>query len=163
MSHIIANIENFLKEKNANYEIRFDAENNFHLFIIHTGTDNGKFSLLWRVFHEYSQMVLLGLLPVNVPENKRYDMIYFLNQLNSTFKIGNFELDTQDGEIRFRYGFYFDPDLPFKDNMVLESISLLLMMLDQKMSEIMGRIYGTESSNNNLEPKTQSALPFWYN
>lgn len=159
MSHILNAIEENLTAKEIKFDLRFDAEQNRHLFYLNFGGTNGHFTLVWSIFHEYSQMMLLGILPVKVPQARRHDLILLLNSLNYALKLGNFELDENDGEIRFRYGFYFDADLPFSERLIMDSLAIPFLTIDQKIPEIMKAIYATK----NDPILTPSVLPFWCN
>ena len=50
------------------------------------------------------QLVVYGVLPDNVGEEHRLDVGAFLAGLNYGLSIGNFEIDIEDGEVRFRAG-----------------------------------------------------------
>lgn len=53
---------------------------------------------------EHDQLVVYGVLPDNVGEDNRIPVGAFLAALNYGLKIGNFEIDLGDGEVRFRAG-----------------------------------------------------------
>jgi len=64
--------------------------------------DNGKWTCLARAREQQQQMVFYSICPVNVPENKRLAVAEFITRANYGTIIGNFELDFNDGEIRYK-------------------------------------------------------------
>lgn len=159
--HILQTIEEAFQAKEVKYELRFEAEQNCHVFILNMRGTNGLFTLFWKIIHESFYMLLLGLLPVNVPLNRRQDVGLLLNRINYTLNFGNFELDDNDGEIRFRFSSVFDPDLPFSKQVIIAHLTIFMVVIDEKLPEIMATIYG--GTTNHTESKTQVALPFWCN
>ena len=61
-----------------------------------------------RVFidvHEsdaWNRVVAFSIYPVFVPENRRNTVVDALNRINYQLACGNFEMDPEDGELRFR-------------------------------------------------------------
>jgi hypothetical protein len=51
---------------------------------------------------EEDQFVFYSICPVNAPENKRTAIAEFITRANYGTIIGNFELDYDDGEIRYK-------------------------------------------------------------
>lgn len=60
----------------------------------------------WRCYAQaretQQQFVFYSVLPVNAPENKRAPMAEFITRVNYGMIIGNFEMDFEDGEIRYK-------------------------------------------------------------
>jgi hypothetical protein len=72
------------------------------LFEVPVGTDEGAWKV-WIAANEGASILLvLSSLPVRVPAKKRLEAAALLNRFNWKFNVGCFEMDTADGEIRFR-------------------------------------------------------------
>lgn len=60
----------------------------------------------WRCYAQarelQRQVVFYSVLPVRTPENKRHAMAEFITRANYGMVIGNFEMDFEDGEIRYK-------------------------------------------------------------
>ena len=60
----------------------------------------------WQVFVEareqYFQVVVYSVAPFNIPEEHRLPAAEYLTRANYGLIIGNFELDMEDGEVRFK-------------------------------------------------------------
>ncbi|HVA88356.1 MAG TPA: YbjN domain-containing protein [Chloroflexota bacterium] len=64
--------------------------------------ENGRWGCLARVEDSYGQLVFHSLCPVAAPDERRLEMAEFLTRANYGMPLGNFELDLEDGEIRFK-------------------------------------------------------------
>ncbi len=64
--------------------------------------ENGRWGCLARVEESYRQLVFHSLCPLSVPEERRLAAAEFLTRANCGLPLGNFELDFDDGEIRFK-------------------------------------------------------------
>jgi hypothetical protein len=63
---------------------------------------NGKWTCYAQVHEEQPIFFFFSVCPVNVPEDKRLSMADFLTRANYGLKVGNFEMDFSDGEIRYK-------------------------------------------------------------
>ncbi|PIE20092.1 MAG: hypothetical protein CSA66_01585 [Proteobacteria bacterium] len=64
--------------------------------------DHGHFILFAQVREEHEQLVFYSLTPDDVPEGRRAAVGELFNRLNYGLVVGNFEIDYDDGEIRYR-------------------------------------------------------------
>lgn len=55
---------------------------------------------------------ILSILPLNADENVRKDMAEFLTRANYALNLGNFEMDFDDGEIRYKTSHYCGNTIP---------------------------------------------------
>lgn len=63
---------------------------------------NGSWSCIAQVFEEDNLFVFYSAFPDAVPEEKRAEVLAFLNSITYNLVYGNFEMDPADGHIRFR-------------------------------------------------------------
>jgi hypothetical protein len=60
----------------------------------------------WRCYAQADEereiYIFYAVSPVKVPENKREDVAEYVTRANYGMRIGNFELDYSDGEIRYK-------------------------------------------------------------
>ena len=64
--------------------------------------EHGRWGCLARVEESYRQLVFHSLCPFSAPEGRRMAMAEFLTRANYGMPLGNFEMDFEDGEIRFK-------------------------------------------------------------
>jgi hypothetical protein len=62
----------------------------------------GTFMLAVQALEEQGQVVVYGLEPAVVPEERRVEAALLYTLLNRGMVLGNFELDLADGEVRFK-------------------------------------------------------------
>ena len=82
--------------------------------------------------------------PVKVPESKRVVMSELLTRINYGLRLGNFELDFSDGEIRYK------TSIRVKDDRVTTALIKHLVyanvgMMDEYLPSIMALLYGNLS------------------
>ena len=66
--------------------------------------DNGNWICYARVREDPRQFIFLSVLSENVPESRRRAVAEFLTRANFGLNIGNFEMDFEDGEVRYKTG-----------------------------------------------------------
>jgi hypothetical protein len=64
--------------------------------------DNGRWVLYARAKDPEEQLIVLSVHPDSATEDRRPPMAEFLTRANFGLNIGNFEMDYEDGEVRFR-------------------------------------------------------------
>ncbi len=64
--------------------------------------DNGRWFCYARVREESNQFIFLSILTEKAPEDRRPVVAEFLTRANFGLNIGNFEMDFDDGEIRYK-------------------------------------------------------------
>jgi len=63
---------------------------------------NGQWACYAQAREEKNQFVFYSVCPAGTPEEKRSEIAHFLTRANYGMTIGNFELDFNDGEIRYK-------------------------------------------------------------
>ncbi|MBD2436570.1 YbjN domain-containing protein [Nostoc sp. FACHB-110] len=103
--------------------------------------ENGEWLCTAKTREEHRQFIFYSSLPVSVPENKRLAVTEFLTRANFGLIVGNFEMDLQDGELRYKTysieaeGCNINPDL------IGQLIFANLMIMDRYLPGIMSVIY----------------------
>lgn len=63
---------------------------------------SGQWPMVARVHRELELIIIYSVCPVAVPDDRRYAMAELLTRANYGMFIGNFEMDFDDGEVRFK-------------------------------------------------------------
>jgi hypothetical protein len=111
--------------------------------------ENGQFNCVAHLQEEEGLFLFYSLSPVNVPEDKRLLVAEFLTRANYGLYIGNFELDFDDGEVRYKTSIDIEGDRltsQLVGNMVYTSV----LMMDRYLPGIMRVIYGNASPSEAL-------------
>jgi hypothetical protein len=64
--------------------------------------DSLEWSLYAVTFEENEQVAIYSAIPINVPEERRLAAAELITRANYGLRLGNFELDFSDGELRFK-------------------------------------------------------------
>ncbi|MFY0630721.1 MAG: YbjN domain-containing protein [Flavobacteriaceae bacterium] len=131
-------VKSFLKEQ----EWEFSKNEDSNVFIFGLGSNNGTFQCIIDIKEDNERIVVYSYCSSNCPKNKQKGMLKLLNYINYKIFFGSFEMDHEDGEIRFRTSVYFDniknPTSDFVESLVLPNI----YAMDQNLPLIMGLIHG---------------------
>ena len=103
------------------------------------------FQCMADVREEDAEFIFFSICGVKVPENRRSEVSELLTRINFGIFLGNFEMDFEDGEIRFKVSIYFEESqLSFKtiENLILRNISTM----DSYVDSIIRMIYGNYSA-----------------
>ena len=111
---------------------------------------NARWTCFAQAREEQQQFIFYSVCPVNAPEDKRPIVAEFITRANYGLIIGNFELDFEDGEIRYKTsldaeGLTLSPAL-FK-NLVYANLS----MMDQYLPGIMSILYSEVSPREMID------------
>lgn len=98
MTGLFSALIDYMEEENWKYEIlegetilRFHFKGSSGRLLCYAEVDEEKF---WVIFYSY--------MPVNASSEKMTEMAEFICRANRGMRIGNFELDYDDGEIRYK-------------------------------------------------------------
>ena len=83
-------------------DLRHDVD--WETGIVRTGFEmkNAKFNCVIEVNDQDNLVQLLGLIPIQVPTQKRRDVCELLTLINWRPALGKFQMDMDDGELRFQ-------------------------------------------------------------
>ncbi|MBD1867171.1 YbjN domain-containing protein [Cyanobacteria bacterium FACHB-471] len=97
--------------------------------------DNGEWSCYAKVREEQQQFIFYSICPIATPEDKRQAIAEFLTRANYGMTIGNFELDFNDGEIRYKTSIDVEGDrLTFA--LIKRLVYTNVMMMDEYLPGI---------------------------
>jgi hypothetical protein len=101
---------------------------------------NGKWLCYAHAREEVEQFVFYSVLPVNVPPNRLAAAAEFITRANHDMIIGNFEMDYDDGEIRFKTSIDVEGDeLTF--DLIKQVVYNNVTTMDHYLPGVMALIY----------------------
>jgi len=103
--------------------------------------ENGQWNCYAHVREEQAQFIFYSVCPVKAPEAKRPALAEFLTRANYGLYIGNFELDFDDGEARFKTSLGVEGEqltLALVQQMVYANV----LMMDRYLPGILRVVYG---------------------
>jgi len=143
-------IKDFLKSQ----EWQFTQLEGKNILLFGIGGKNGKFQCIADLIEEESKLIFFSVCGVNTPTNKRQDMLQLLNGLNYKLFLGNFEMDLQYGEVRFRTSVSFK-HIELNQNFIEELIMSNIVIMDKSLPAILGLIFGEINIEKALELSNQ--------
>jgi len=78
------------------------------VFRVHYSGRNATFPCFIQVRIELEQLLVYAVCPVRTPEDSRGRVAEFTTRANYGMRIGNFELDYEDGEVRYKTSVDFE-------------------------------------------------------
>ncbi len=101
---------------------------------------NGQFACYAQERAEQEQFVFYSIFPVHTPDNRIDDVVEFITRANSGMIIGNFELDYEDGEIRYKTSVDIE-DVEIVEPLVRHLIYANVLTMDRYFPGLMRVIY----------------------
>jgi hypothetical protein len=146
MAKLLDVVMAFLKQE----EWPFEILENSTVARLHFQGDSAQFTCFAQTREEVNQFVFYSVCPVNVPEHKRMEIAEFITRANYDMAIGNFEMDFEDGEVRFKTSIDVEGT-----ELSLELLNPLLyanvLMMDQYLPGLMSVIYSDVSPATAVE------------
>ena len=97
-----------------------------------------------RVTRDVEQILFYSVLPLNVPDDKLGAIAEFITRANYGMALGNFELDFNDGEVRYKTSVDVT-DAEITNNLLRPLIYTNVLMMDKYMSGLMAVVYADMS------------------
>jgi hypothetical protein len=154
MAGIFSRLIDFMEEEEWKYEI-LEGES---VLRFHFKGSAGRLLCYADVEEEKDWLIFYSYLPVNTPTDKMATMAEFITRANRGMRIGNFELDFEDGEIRYKTSIDIEGgELTSKmiDNLLRANLSTMnryfpgmmeLIYSDKSPKEAIQKIEGAEDT-----------------
>lgn len=98
MGQVFEEMVNFFQEDGWNFYQLGDQS----IISLNISADNGTWQCLAQANDEKENFAFYSICPVNVPEPKRIAIAEYITRANHGLHSGNFEMDFEDGEIRYK-------------------------------------------------------------
>ncbi|MCD4738827.1 MAG: YbjN domain-containing protein [Anaerolineae bacterium] len=102
---------------------------------------NGKYACYAQIRVDLEQFIFYVMVPIKAPEEKRLACAEFVTRVNYGLRIGNFELDLSDGEVRYKSSLDFENET-LTYNLIEVAIYPAVKTTDRYLPGLMKVIYG---------------------
>ena len=103
----------------------------------------GTYRIIAAVEADGSLFQVIGAAPIRIPEGARPAIAETIARANYGLKIGKFEMDVDDGELRFQASQILTDDV-LDDEVIGRLMGLTMAMLDTYLPAVLSVIYGNE-------------------
>ncbi len=142
MSELFETLKSFFFDDEWFY---VEVDNRPLLRLNHWG-ENGRFSCQAEINEDQQIFYFYSYFPVNVPPEKRADVAEFITRANYGMRVGNFELDYEDGEVRFKTSVDVE-NVEMSQALVSNHVYANVWTMDRYLPGLFAVIYG------NINPK----------
>lgn len=111
--------------------------------------DNGKWRIIVKANEELREIYFWSMLNINVPEDRRMAVSEFFTRVNYSRRIGFFEMDWRDGEVRFNVSFSV-ADGVLTDGQIKKAVDDVLNGMDRYFVPLMSVVYGGQEPDTAL-------------
>jgi hypothetical protein len=119
-------------------------------------TDNTEGTMFVQVFPARRRVVAYAALPDRVPEARRVEVAELLTRANGALAVGNFELNFDDGEVRFRSGIDLG-STPLTDELIDPLVQSCLVSVGDHAPAIRAVADGTQTPQAAIEAVWRAA------
>ncbi|MDX9954843.1 MAG: YbjN domain-containing protein [Anaerolineae bacterium] len=105
---------------------------------------NGRYSCFAQIRLDLEQFLFYAIAPTKAPEAARAAVAEFLTRANYGLRIGNFEMDYSDGEVRYKSSLDFEGAL-LTPALIRNAIYPAVQTLDRYLPGFMSVIYGGQT------------------
>lgn len=102
--------------------------------------ENGQVACFAQVRTDLEQFVFYVVAPVKAPEETRHAVAEYITRANYGLRIGNFEMDFRDGEVRYKSSLDFE-DVALSPELIQHAIYPAVQTMDRYLPGLMQVIY----------------------
>jgi hypothetical protein len=118
---------------------------------------NGKWQCYAQARELQKQFVFYSVLPINVPEDKRAKIAEFITRINYGMIIGNFEMDYDDGEVRYKTSIDVE-GAELNTPMIRQVVYANLIITDRYLNGLMRVMYSDLTAEAAIDEIDEEAL-----
>ncbi len=112
-----------------------------HVYRVGFSGKNGQLVCFAQVRLELEQFIFYAVAPVKAPEEARLAVAEFITRANYGLRIGNFELDFDDGEVRYKSSLDFE-GATLTPALIKHTIYPSVQTMDSYLPGLMKVVYG---------------------
>jgi hypothetical protein len=128
-------------DKDGWYPQRLDEK---YIFRMGFNGKNGQLTCFAQIRVDLEQLIIYAVAPVKVPEETRVAIAEYITRANYGLRIGNLEMDFNDGEIRYKSSLDFEGET-LTPQFIKMAIYPAVQTLDHYLPGLMTVIYGGKS------------------
>ena len=136
-----------LKAEKFHYDITVDEQERT-IFKLGIKLENTNVETVIHLRTEWHQVAIYTFCPIKVPANLRLSIAEFITLANCNILLGSFEMDFEDGEIRYKSAYSYDDTFPNSEPVFLRNLYVTFNTLDRYFPGLMAVIYGNATPSH---------------
>ncbi len=108
---------------------------------------NGEVTCFAQVRGDLEQFIFYVVMPVRAPVNMRVAVAEYITRANYGLRIGNFEMDFDDGEVRYKSSIDFE-DMELTPSLIRNTIYPAVQTMDRYLPGVLSVIFGGKSAED---------------
>lgn len=143
----VRTLEKFLTDAGWNPELVDGAD---HLFRVSFSGEHGMMQAVAQVLPDLNQFLFYVGCSTRTPEERRLAVMEFVTRANYGLRIGAFELDLSDGEVRFRSAVDFEGG-DLSESLIRNTIAPAVHTMNLYMGGLMSVMFGGTEATEAIE------------
>ena len=155
-------MQNTIKNTLEKNKLRFQTlinDSSRTVYKLGIGLENGKADTIIDIHTDSEKVLIYTTCPTIVPMNQRPRVAEFITRANQGLFIGNFELDFEDGELRYKSNYIYDDTFPNSESVFEKNLFATFHMMDKYLPGIMSVIYANILPSQAIIQIEKSANP----
>lgn len=115
-----------------------------YIYRMYYNGKNGELRCYAQIRVDLEQFIFYAVTAVKMPEDVRPAVAEFLTRANYGLRVGNFELDYADGEVRFKSSLDFEGE-PLTDDLIRHAVYPAVQTMDGYLPGLMKVAFGART------------------
>jgi hypothetical protein len=114
------------------------------IFRVYFSGNNGDLRCYAQIRIDLEQFLFYVIAPIKAPEAMRHDVAEYITRANFGLRIGNFELDYSDGEVRYKSSLDFEA-VELTPDLIKNAIYPAVQTMDFYLPGLLSVMYGNKT------------------
>jgi hypothetical protein len=111
---------------------------------------NGEVTCFAQVRVDLEQFIFYVVMPVRAPANMRLAVAEYITRANYGLRIGNFEMDFDDGEVRYKSSIDFE-GVELTPGLIRNAIYPAVQTMDRYLPGVLSVVFGGKSAEEAID------------
>ncbi len=133
-------IKKFIETQKWQYQVLRDQPDQ-KVYKLGFTLNNGRVDIFVDIRIEPMLVLIFTVCPVQIPQNHRSRVSELITRANSGLILGNFELDFDDGTLRYKSSYIYDDTFPEQEEVFGRNLYVNFDAMDKLLPGVMSVIY----------------------
>lgn len=151
-------IKNALNNAGLRYTTVINRENQ----VVHKlgmQLENGRVDLFVDIRPQEEQVIIQTIFPNNIPLHHRDRIANFITRANDGVILGNFEMDYDDGQLKYKCAYVYDDTYPNAESIFMRNLFVSFHMVDKYLPGVMSVVYANVTAKDAIHQIENTTNP----